>query len=158
MKRSAGLLMYRITDGELEVFLVHPGGPFFSNKDEGAWSIPKGEIEPGDEPFEVAMREFREETGQEVRRCAAAADYINLGSIVQKNGKRVQAWAFKGHWPDGASLQSNLFQMEWPPRSGKIKEFPEVDQGTFFKTDEAKVKINPAQSTFLDRLKESLEA
>jgi len=150
-KRSAGLLMYRV-QVELQVFLVHPGGPFFASKDEGFWSIPKGEIE-GDEPsFQVALREFQEETGQEVEACAASPDYLELGSVMQSNGKEVQAWAFRGEWPEGASFRSNLFSMEWPPRSGHIRYFPEVDRGVFFNAQEAKAKINPAQSAFIDRL------
>lgn len=148
--------MYRFEGKELQVFLVHPGGPFFARKDEGVWSIPKGEIEGGEPPFQVALREFEEETGQKASSCSVSPEYRPLGSVVQKNGKKVQAWAFEGSWPDGASFQSNFFAMEWPPGSGRIQEFPEVDKGDFFNDSEARFKINSAQATFITRLIEQL--
>lgn len=155
-RESAGLLMYRVAEGELQVFLVHPGGPFFARKNEGVWSIPKGEIEDGGSPFQVALREFEEETGQASLACAISSEYQTLGSVVQSNGKRVHAWAFEGYWPKGAHFRSNSFSMEWPPRSGKKQEFPEVDRGAFFSTQEARIRINSAQATFIDQLTEQL--
>jgi predicted NUDIX family NTP pyrophosphohydrolase len=144
--------MYRRAAGGLEVFLVHPGGPFFRNRDEEAWSIPKGELEEGKEPLEVARREFGEETGREVEECAAEVAFRELGSVVQRGGKTVYAWAFEGSWPEDLAIRSNTFRLEWPPGSGREREFPEVDQGRFFPFTEARTKINPAQGAFLDRL------
>jgi predicted NUDIX family NTP pyrophosphohydrolase len=146
--------MYRRAGGGVEVFLVHPGGPYFARKDLGAWSLPKGEVEEGEIPLEVARREFAEETGQTVEACAttAHAEWISLGSVVQANGKTVEAWAFEGSWPAGAVLQSNLCTVEWPPRSGRRQEFPEVDRGEFFDVERAREKLNPAQVALLDRL------
>lgn len=158
-KRSAGLLMYRSGGQGVEVFLVHPGGPFFARKDGGAWSVPKGEIDDaGEPPLEVARREFEEETGQSVEDCAAGGGFLPLGSVRQANGKTVHAWAFAGEWPEGACFRSNTFTLEWPPRSGKRREFPEVDRGVFFPLETARRKINPAQAAFLDRLLERLAA
>jgi len=148
--------MYKIEEGTLQVFLVHPGGPFFAHKDAGFWSIPKGEIEEGDSVFQVALREFEEETGQSVQSCATSSEFLPLGSVVQKNQKTVHAWAFQGHWPEEVSFRSNLFEIEWPPHSGQFREFPEVDRGGFFDSNEAKVKLNPAQAGFVDRLREKL--
>ena len=156
--RSTGLLMFRRRAGGVEVFLVHPGGPFFARKDLGVWSIPKGEIEPGEDPLEVARREFREETGQSVEGCSRGGPLIPLGSVRQTGGKTVEAWAFEGDWPDGAVLESNTFTMEWPPRSGRTREFPEVDRGEFFPVAVAKQKVNPAQVAFIDRLLQHLES
>jgi predicted NUDIX family NTP pyrophosphohydrolase len=155
--RSAGLLMFRRRGGGVEVFLVHPGGPFFARKDLGVWSIPKGEIEPGEDPLEVANREFREETGQSVEACSRGGPLIGLGSVRQSGGKVVEAWCFEGDWPDGAEFRSNTFTTEWPPRSGRIREFPEVDRGEFFPAATARDKINPAQVAFVDRLVQHLE-
>ena len=154
--QSAGLLMFRRSTDGVEVFLVHPGGPFFAKKDAGAWSVPKGEIEAGEEPLEVALREFTEETGQTVEACATSDVIIPLGSVRQRAGKIVQAWAFEGDWPAGAALRSNTFSMEWPPRSGRQREFPEVDRGEFFPVPVAREKINPAQAALIDRLLEKL--
>jgi predicted NUDIX family NTP pyrophosphohydrolase len=151
-KESAGLLLYRQAAGGLEVFLVHPGGPYFASKDEGAWSIPKGELDGSEEPLACAKRELQEETGI----VARAERYIELGSIKQKSGKRVRAWACEGEW-DG-TLVSNTFELEWPPRSGKRRAFPEVDRAAFFSIDEARKKLNPAQAELLDRLVVALSA
>ncbi len=144
---SAGLLMYRGDVARLEVFLAHPGGPFFRKKDLGAWTIPKGLAEPNEDLEEAAKREFAEEIGLPVE-----GELIELGHIVQKGGKRVYAWAFSGDAPPDFVPTSNSFELEWPPRSGKRRSFPEVDQARFFTLDEARQKLNPAQVPFLDRL------
>jgi len=148
-KTSAGLLMFRLRDGELQVLLVHPGGPYFQNKDDGAWSIPKGEAGEDEELLERAKTEFQEELGIE-----AVGDWISLGSVKQKGGKTVYAWAFAGELSDDFMLCSSTFEMEWPPRSGKRCQFPEVDRASFFVLEEARKKMNPAQTVFLDRLLE----
>jgi predicted NUDIX family NTP pyrophosphohydrolase len=145
-KRSAGLLMYRRSRGSLEVLLVHPGGPFWMKKDLGAWSIPKGEYEAGEEPLAAAAREFEEETG-----LVAEGPYTPLRSITQQGGKVVQAWAFEGDC-DAESLKSTTFSLEWPPRSGRRQEFPEVDRGGWFSLEEARRRILPAQAALLDEL------
>lgn len=150
MKLSSGLMMYRRSGGKLELFLVHPGGPFFRDKDEGTWSIPKGLLNEGEEdPLATARREFFEETG--VR--TPDSGYVPLGEVRQKGGKLVRAWAFEGDC-DPEGITSNTFELEWPPRSGKMCEFPEVDRAAFFTTAEAKRKLNPAQVTFVERLEE----
>lgn len=151
MVLSAGLLMFRRRE-DLELLLVHPGGPFFRNKDEGAWSIPKGEVEPTEDPLATARREFSEETGIDTPNTG----YIALGDIRQKGGKRVTAWAFEGNC-DPTTIQSNTFEIEWPPRSGKRQSFPEVDRADFFSPDTAKSKLNPAQAELIPRLEEALE-
>jgi len=151
-KISAGLLMYRIRDGRAEVFLAHPGGPFFKNKDDGHWSIPKGEVEPGEDLLAAAIREFKEETGLEPR-----GDFIELGLIQQKGGKTVHAWAFPGDWDRWQPLQSNTFELEWPPMSGKIQQFPEIYRVGLFSIAEARKKLKPAQHPFLDRLQSALK-
>jgi predicted NUDIX family NTP pyrophosphohydrolase len=148
---SAGLLMFRRKGSALEVLLVHPGGPFFRNKDEGAWTIPKGEALPGEDLLSRAQTEFEEELG-----IRPIADWIPLGSVKQKGGKTVHAWAFEGDLPDGFELKSNTFEIEWPPRSGKRQKFPEIDQAVFFPEALAVKKINPAQAVFLTRLRELL--
>lgn len=151
-KRSAGFLLWRRTaDGGLEVLIGHPGGPFYAGKDDGAWSVLKGEIDPGEEPLAVARREFEEETG------AAAPDgpAIELGEVRQAGGKTVQAWAAEGDL-DPASAVSNTFDMEWPPRSGRLRAFPEIDRVGWFDLETARTKLNPAQTAFLDRLETSL--
>ena len=146
-KESAGLLMYRWSaDRRLQVLLVHPGGPYWTKKDRGAWSLPKGEIEPCDDPLSTAKREFREETGIEPRPPFAA-----LGTTKLASGKRVHAWAFEGDC-DPQLIQSNSFSLEWPPRSGQTREFPEADKADWFEIDAAKDKINPGQIAFLDTL------
>jgi predicted NUDIX family NTP pyrophosphohydrolase len=146
-KVSAGLMMYRLNNGELEIFLAHPGGPFLKNKDLGYWGIPKGEVENGEELLAAAVREFGEETG-----LAAAGEFLPLGSVVQASGKTVHAWAFAGDWEDGRTPASNLFPLEWPPKSGKQEWFPEVDKAAFFPVPEAMRKINRAQGEFIVRL------
>jgi predicted NUDIX family NTP pyrophosphohydrolase len=151
-KLSAGLLLFR-RKPRLEVFLVHPGGPFFRNKDEGAWSIPKGEVENDDEAFLTAKREFREETGFE----APEGSYRELGEIRQKGGKRVVAWAVEGDCDPGA-LSSDRFEVEWPPSSGRRASFPEVDRAGFFSPDDARRKLNPAQVELVERLQAALTA
>ena len=145
-KTSAGLLMYRVRGGTIEVLLVHPGGPFWRKKDEGAWSIPKGEVESGEELLATARREFHEELGLE-----AAGNFIPLTPIRQKGGKVVHAWAFEGDC-DPAAIRGNTFTMEWPPKSGRAIEFPEVDKAAFFDLEAARRKINPAQAALLDQL------
>jgi predicted NUDIX family NTP pyrophosphohydrolase len=145
-KVSAGLLLYRRRGGEIEVLLVHPGGPFFRNKDAGAWSIPKGEVEGDEDLLERAQIEFREESGID----PPPGPYFDLGTIQQKGGKTVHAWACEGDFT-GPPL-SNTFQIEWPPRSGKMQEFPEIDRAEWFGLDEARVKINEAQRAFAEKL------
>jgi predicted NUDIX family NTP pyrophosphohydrolase len=149
-KVSAGLLMYRTRGGELEFLLAHPGGPFWKQRDAGAWTIPKGEIHPGEEPLCAAKREFEEEIG-----LKPEGNFLELQPITQKGGKIVHAWAFEGEC-DTAHIHSNTFQMEWPPRSGKFTTCPEVDRACFFQMTEAKQKINPAQVSFLEELQQSL--
>jgi len=145
--------MFRRRRAGIEVFLVHPGGPFFAGKDAGAWSVPKGEIGAGEAPLDVARRELLEETGRSVDDCArTGAAMIPLGSVRQSGGKTVHAWAFEGDWPEGFGLRSNEFEMEWPPRSGRRQRFPEIDRGEFFPVDRAREKINAAQAELLDRL------
>lgn len=143
--------MYRRRGGVLEVLLVHPGGPFWSKKDLGAWSLPKGEMTAGEDPLTVAQREFEEETG-----FRAEGSVVDLGSIRQKGGKTVRAWAVAGDL-DPAAIRSNTFTMEYPPRSGRMREFPEVDRAAFFGIDEAKTRINPAQVPLLERLERLLK-
>jgi predicted NUDIX family NTP pyrophosphohydrolase len=150
-KKSAGLLMFRRASGGVEVFLVHPGGPFWARKDEGAWSIPKGEYAPGEDPLETAKREFQEETGFQ-----ASGEFIPLSSLKQPSGKVISAWALEGDC-DAASIRSNTFSMEWPPRSGKQQEFPEVDRAGWFTIPAAKEKVLRGQVPFLDELKEILK-
>jgi predicted NUDIX family NTP pyrophosphohydrolase len=146
MKRSAGILLYNLAAGEPRVLLVHPGGPFWAKKDAGAWSIPKGEYQPGEEPLAAAIREFGEETGME-----AKGDFQPLGEIVQKSGKVVSAWACEGDF-DPASLVSIRCEIEWPTASGKRLSIPEVDRAEWFTLDEARPKLNPAQIPLLARL------
>jgi predicted NUDIX family NTP pyrophosphohydrolase len=149
-KRSAGLLVYRRIDDGIEVLLVHPGGPFWAKKDDGAWSLPKGEYEPEEDPLAVALREFEEETGQ------PPLDHSEvewLGELRQPSGKVVSAWAVEGDL-DPSEITSNTFEMEWPPRSGRTQEFPEVDRAGWFDLDGARRKILRGQVGFLDRLSE----
>lgn len=150
-RRAAGLLLYRRRDAQLQVFLAHPGGPFFARKDAGAWSLPKGEVEADEAPLDCALREFSEETGQPLSACDADAPWP-LGEVRQKSGKLVMAWACEGDWPADATLRSNSFELEWPPGSGVSQRFPEIDRAGFFDLDAAREKILPAQAAFLDRL------
>jgi predicted NUDIX family NTP pyrophosphohydrolase len=144
--RSSGILLYRRRGGSVEVLLVHPGGPFWRKKDLGAWSIPKGEYVGGKEPLAAAKREFEEETGMR-----AAGHFIPLGELVQRGGKIVTAFALEGDF-DPAELKCNLFELEWPPRSGRQASFPEVDRAQWFAPAEARRKILPSQSAFIERL------
>jgi predicted NUDIX family NTP pyrophosphohydrolase len=143
---SAGLLMYRRRDGALEVFLVHPGGPFWARKDAGAWSIPKGEIDPAEDHLAAAKREVAEETG-----LRAEGNFLPLAPIRQSGGKVVHAFALEGDC-DADAIRSNSFTIEWPPRSGQQRSFPEVDRAAWFSLDEARQKINPAQIPLLEEL------
>jgi len=152
-RRSAGILLWRRRDDVLEVLLGHPGGPFFAKKDAGAWGVLKGEMEPGEEPIEVARREFVEETGHALPEGPA----IELGEIRQKGGKLVVAWAVEGDL-DPAAATSNTFEMEWPPRSGRTRSFPEIDRVAWFDMAAARTAINPAQAPFLDRMEAALRA
>lgn len=143
--------MYRWRNRDLEVFLVHPGGPFWAKKDLGAWSIPKGEYAERERPLEAARREFREETG-----FPAEGEFLELGTVKQTSGKLVSAWAFEGDCDPG-KLTSNLCQVEWPPRSGRFIDIPEVDRGGWFSLAEAGNRLQDAQKPFLDRLARSLQ-
>ena len=145
-KRSAGLLIYRWRERGLEVFLVHPGGPLWAKKDFGAWSIPKGEYSAEEDPLAAARREFAEETGMKVD-----GDFIELGTIRQAGGKLVTAWALEGDF-DADRLVSNLVEMQWPPRSGRMVEFPEVDRGAWFTVSEARERMLASQRELLERL------
>ena len=145
-KVSAGVLMYRFKAGHLEVLLAHPGGPFWTNKDLGAWTIPKGLVDEDEDQLAAARREFEEEIGTKPE-----GDFFPLGEVLQKGGKTVVAWAFEGDL-DTTTITSNTFKKEWPPRSGQWQSFPEVDRAEFFSIAEAKTKINPAQAAFLSRL------
>lgn len=151
-KLSAGLLMYRRRGGTIEVFLAHPGGPFWKNKDAGGWSVPKGEYSEEESALDAARREFREETGFE-----PGIDFASLGEIRQPSGKVISVWAFEGDC-DPAELRSNTFSMEWPPKSGRTREFPEVDRAEWFSLDEARGKLLKGQRPFLDRLAAKLKA
>jgi predicted NUDIX family NTP pyrophosphohydrolase len=150
-KTSAGLVMYRLRAGALEVLLVHPGGPFFARKDAGAWSIPKGVIASGEAPLDAARREFEEETG-----ARAEGPFLELTQIRQRSGKIVHAWACAGDC-DPAKMRSNHFTLEWPPGSGRMQTFPEIDRAAFFGLDEARRKINPGQAPLLDELAAKLK-
>jgi predicted NUDIX family NTP pyrophosphohydrolase len=151
---SAGLVMFRCRNNELEVLLAHPGGPFFTRKDDGVWTIPKGEAAPGEDLLTRAQIEFEEEVGF---RPKTVRNYIELGSIIQKGGKTVHGWAFEGDLPESFECKSNLFEMEWPPRSGKRKQFPEIDRAEFFTEEIARRKIKQAQVPLLDRLRAAIK-
>lgn len=150
---SAGILLYRFREGGPEVLIGHPGGPYFATKDQGYWSIPKGEVEPGEELLAVALREFEEETGSAV--AADAASFIPLGDIVQKGGKRVVAWAAEGDL-DPATARSNSFSLEWPPRSGRVVEVPEIDRVAWLSPAEARRFIKATQIPLIERLEAAL--
>lgn len=149
-KLSAGVLLYRLRSGEPQVFLVHPGGPFWEKKDEGVWSIPKGVYEEGDDPLTTAKREFQEETGSQV-----SGEFRALTSLTQPSGKVVSAWAIEGDL-DAATVKSNTFSLEWPPHSGTMREFPEVDRGGWFDLPTARMKLQSGQRGFLDQLQQLL--
>ena len=149
-KKSAGLLLFRETSGGLEVLLVHPGGPFWAKKDNGAWSIPKGEFEDDEDPLTAARREFEEETG-----FTAAGDVIPLEPLRQPSGKVICAWAMRRDL-DPASVKSNTFSMEWPPKSGRQQEFPEIDRAAWFTMETARYKLLKGQVGFLDQLESKL--
>lgn len=145
-KQSAGILLYKFTNQKIEFLLVHPGGPFWANKDEGAWSIPKGEFEDDEEPLDAAIREFHEETGMDIN-----GDFISLEQVRQKSGKIVHAFALEKNI-DPKKIKSNTFSMEWPPKSGSEQEFPEIDKAEWFDINTAREKINPGQAPLLDDL------
>jgi predicted NUDIX family NTP pyrophosphohydrolase len=149
VKRSAGILLHRSGADGREVLLVHPGGPFWAKRDDGAWSIPKGEYADGDDPEAAARREFEEELGSPL----PDAELHELGEVVQKGGKAVVAWAVEGDL-DASAASSNTFEMEWPPRSGRRQVFPEIDRAEWFPLVRAREKLLPAQTPFLDRLEE----
>ena len=150
-KRSAGILLHRNRNGAREVLLVHPGGPFWAKKDAGAWSIPKGEYEDGEDARACALREFGEELGAP----APEGELVDLGEVKQRSGKVVTAWALEGD-ADAAHITSNTFTLEWPPRSGRLREFPEVDRAAWFALGEAQERILEAQAPLLDRLAERM--
>jgi len=149
-KTSAGILLYRILDDGWEVFLVHSGGPYWEKKDAGSWSVPKGEFDAGEDPLEAAKREFKEETGSDI-----TGKFIELRPLKQPSGKVVYVWAVEGNI-DATSIKSNMFSIEWPPRSGKEQEFPEVDRGGWFKILQAREKLLKGQFGFLEELQEKL--
>jgi predicted NUDIX family NTP pyrophosphohydrolase len=148
MKTSAGILLYKREKNKLYYFLVHPGGPFWKNKDTGAWSVPKGEVQPDEDPLDRALTEFKEETGQVIK-----GKFTALTPVKQKGGKTVYAWAMEGDI-ELSGLYSNTLQIEWPPRSSKMIEIPEVDQWEWFESEEAQKRINPAQAAFIAELEE----
>jgi predicted NUDIX family NTP pyrophosphohydrolase len=151
MKRSAGIVLWRRRGTDIEVLLGHMGGPYWARKDAGAWTIPKGEIEPGDEALAVARREFHEELGTPLDLAAPAGEPVDLGEIRQAGGKVVQAWAVEGDL-DTTAIVSNTFEIEWPPRSGRVQEFPELDRAAWFDLATARLEIVTAQRAFLDRI------
>jgi predicted NUDIX family NTP pyrophosphohydrolase len=150
MKRSAGIVLYKIRDGELRVLLVHPGGPFWARKDAATWSIPKGECDKGEDPLRAAIREFSEETGM-----IPKGEFYPLGEIEQSNRKTISAWACEGDL-DVAKFVSNCCEIEWPPKSGERLTIPEMDRAEWFPINEARVKLTPAQLPFLERLEAHL--
>jgi len=150
-QKSAGILLYKKENKTLKIFLVHPGGPFWAKKDDGAWSIPKGEFDDGEDPLGAAKREFEEETGIKI-----SGGFLELDPIKQKSGKIVYAWAVEGD-VDVSKIKSNEFEMEWPPKSGKMKTFPEIDKAAWFNLNEAKKKILEAQSSLIRELETMLK-
>ena len=149
---SAGVLLFRRDRGRLELLVVHPGGPLWARRDEGAWSIPKGEVMPGEDPLATARREFAEELGAH----APDGEPLALGEVRLKSGKRVVAWALEGDL-DADAIRSNTFELQWPPRSGQTREFPEVDRAAWLAPESARAKLNPAQAAFVDRLVDMLD-
>ncbi|MGH8092025.1 MAG: NUDIX domain-containing protein [Chthoniobacterales bacterium] len=152
-RTSAGLLMFRRRGDKVEFLLAHPGGPLFVRKDEGHWTIPKGEAAPGEDLLTRARMEFAEEVGLEPK-----GPYLPLGTILQKGGKIVHAWAVEGDLPEGFAHHSNTFELEWPPRSGQVQMFPEIDRAEFFAEKLAREKVKPTQTPFFDRLLATLQA
>ncbi|ARS38354.1 NUDIX hydrolase [Sphingobacteriaceae bacterium GW460-11-11-14-LB5] len=150
MKQSAGILLFRRKNQQVEFFLVHPGGPFFAKKDLGFWTVPKGELNESEEALTAAIREFKEETGQDI-----AGNFIELAPIIQKGGKKVLCWALEGDL-DPSTIVSNTFEIEWPPRSGKRQSFAEVDKAEWFTYSKAITYINEKQIALLDELKSKL--
>jgi predicted NUDIX family NTP pyrophosphohydrolase len=148
--QSAGVLLFRRACGQLQVLLGHPGGPFWAKKDLGAWTIPKGLLDPDEAPLAAAAREFKEETGHE-----PLGDFVSLGDAKQPGGKIVHAWTVEDDW-DAEQLRSNTFEMEWPPRSGQFQSFPELDRAAWFDIDEARTKILRGQVIFIDRLEDAV--
>jgi predicted NUDIX family NTP pyrophosphohydrolase len=148
-KESAGILLYRVNEAVVEVLLAHPGGPYWRRRDDGAWTIPKGEVEPGEDELMAALREFAEETGYRLDGSG-----LTLGSIRQPGGKMVHIWAIQGDW-DPSRLASGSFSLEWPPRSGRMQSFPEIDRADWFSLEEGRRKILKGQAPFLDRLERS---
>lgn len=146
-KKSAGILLYSVFNKSIKVFLVHPGGPFWKNKDLGAWSIPKGEFVDGEDALDAAIREFKEETGTTV-----SGNFIELSPVKLKSGKIIHAWALEGDIDPSKVKCETYIDVEWPPRTGKTLSIPEVDRGEWFLTDEAKKKINPSQAALIDEL------
>ncbi len=151
MKQSAGILLYRFLNNQLQVFLVHPGGPFWKNKDLGVWTIPKGEFTVEETPLTAAIREFQEETGK-----LLSGNFLELSPVKQKSGKLVYAWAIEGDI-DPDDIKCNTFKMEWPPKSGKWQNFPEVEKGEWFTTEQVKEKIIAAQLPLIDELQEKIK-
>jgi predicted NUDIX family NTP pyrophosphohydrolase len=149
---SAGLLMYRLKNGEVEVFLAHPGGPYFTRKDDGHWTIPKGEVQRGEDLLDTAQREFEEEVG-----LRPYGPFLEIGSIKQKGGKTVHGWAFEGDWTEANVHTCNTFELEWPPFSGRHQTFPEIDRVGFFTLEEAREKMKETQIPFIERLLEILK-
>ena len=152
-KRSSGILLYRRSGGGIEVLIAHPGGPLWARKDEGAWSIPKGLLEPDESAWETARREFAEEIGT----ALPDGEYVELGEVTLKSGKVVVAFGVEGDL-DVTTVQSNTFEMAWPPRSGRMQSFPEIDRAEWADPDTARLKLNPAQAAFVDRLLELLDS
>lgn len=150
-KQSAGILVFRRSTRGMEVFLVHPGGPFWAKRDAGAWSLPKGEYAEGEEPLRAAQREFHEETGLRIE-----GTFLPLGAVKQPGGKIVTAWAVEAD-PDPSLVQSNTFFMEWPPKSGRTQQFPEIDKAAWFSLEDARTKLLKGQIPFLDRLTDMLQ-
>lgn len=154
-KQSAGILLYRFRNETPEVLLVHPGGPFWAKKDKGVWSIPKGEIEENENPFAAAKRETAEETGIDLE-IMNTSSFIELSPVKIKSGKIIFAWAVEGDF-DTNEIKSNSFEMEWPPKSGQRKQFPEADKAGWFSIDEAKIKVNEAQVAILEELADKIK-
>jgi len=151
VRESAGLMMYRVRGWTLEIFLAHPGGPYFQNKDQSFWGIPKGLVERDEDRLSAARREFEEETG-----IGPAGEFVSLGTVQQRSGKIIYAWAFGGDWDPAQGITSNRIPVEWPPRTNRFIEVPEIDRAAFFPADIARQKVSPPQRAFIDRLERHL--